>query len=141
VNKMAAYRPPSGPQKTLWIFSNYRIKLPVACTTFPGNAEEGRHYITNKKHILSHHGKASKMDLTDATYNKMPMTSSPVLNGFPPLPTKISFKIGHKPSKKPPIPSFLRVAQVSHTLFSTGLLNRLLKVGKLVKSRKLHDFE
>jgi hypothetical protein len=46
------------------------IELPVACTTIAGNAEEGRHYITNRKQILEHHGKTSKIDLADAKYDE-----------------------------------------------------------------------
>ena len=46
------------------------IELPVACTTIAGNAEEGRHYITNRKQILEHHGKTSKIDLGDAKYDE-----------------------------------------------------------------------
>jgi hypothetical protein len=46
------------------------IELPVACTTIPGNVEEGRHYITNKNQILQHHGKTSKVDLADAKYDE-----------------------------------------------------------------------
>jgi hypothetical protein len=41
------------------------IELPVACTTIAGNAEEGRHYIINRKQILEYHGKTSKIDLGD----------------------------------------------------------------------------
>lgn len=47
------------------------IELPVACTTIAGNAEEGKHYITNKKQILQHHGKAPKIDLADAKYDEL----------------------------------------------------------------------
>jgi len=46
------------------------IELPVACTTIAGNAEEGRHYITNREQILGHHGKTSKIDLADAKYDE-----------------------------------------------------------------------
>jgi hypothetical protein len=46
------------------------IELPVACTTIAGNAEEDRHYITNRKQILEHHGKISKIDLGDAKYDE-----------------------------------------------------------------------
>jgi len=41
------------------------LELPVACTTIAGNAEEGRHFITNREQILAHHGKTSKIDLAD----------------------------------------------------------------------------
>ena len=47
------------------------IELPVACTTISGNAEEGKHYITNKKQILKHHGKTSKIALADAKYDEI----------------------------------------------------------------------
>jgi len=47
------------------------IELPVACTTIPGNAEEGKHYITNKEQILEHHGRTSKIDLADAKYDEL----------------------------------------------------------------------
>jgi hypothetical protein len=47
------------------------IELPVACTTIAGNAEEGRHYITNKEQILEYHGKTSKIDLGDAKYDEL----------------------------------------------------------------------
>lgn len=46
------------------------IELPVACTTIAGNAEEGRHFITNRKQSLHHHGKTSKIDLADAKYDE-----------------------------------------------------------------------
>ncbi len=46
------------------------IELPVACTTIAGNAEEGRHYITNKNQILEYHSKISKIDLADAKYDE-----------------------------------------------------------------------
>ncbi|HDH98635.1 MAG TPA: transposase [Deltaproteobacteria bacterium] len=46
------------------------IELPVACTTIAGNAEEGRHYITNRKQILNYHRKTSKIDLADAKYDE-----------------------------------------------------------------------
>lgn len=46
------------------------IELPVACTTIAGNAEEGRHYITNREQILGHHGTTSKIDLADAKYDE-----------------------------------------------------------------------
>jgi hypothetical protein len=46
------------------------IELPVGCTTIAGNAEEGRHYITNRKQILEYHGKTSKIDLADAKYDE-----------------------------------------------------------------------
>jgi hypothetical protein len=42
----------------------------VACTTIAGNAEEGRHFITNREQILAHHGKISKIDLADAKYDE-----------------------------------------------------------------------
>ena len=47
------------------------IELPVACTTIAGNAEEGRHFITNRQQILEHHGKTSKIDLADAKYDEL----------------------------------------------------------------------
>jgi len=47
------------------------IELPVACTTIAGNAEEGRHYITNKNQIIEHHGKTSKIDLADSKYDEL----------------------------------------------------------------------
>lgn len=46
------------------------IELPVACTTIAGNAEEGKHYIINRKQILEHHSKTSKIDLGDAKYDE-----------------------------------------------------------------------
>ena len=46
------------------------IELPVACTTIAGNAEEGRHYITNREQIMEYHGKKSKIDLGDAKYDE-----------------------------------------------------------------------
>jgi hypothetical protein len=46
------------------------IELPVACTTIAGNAEEGRHFITNRQQILEHHEKTSKIDLADAKYDE-----------------------------------------------------------------------
>lgn len=46
------------------------IELPVACSTIAGNAEEGKHYVTNKKQILEHHGKTSKIDIGDAKYDE-----------------------------------------------------------------------
>ena len=46
------------------------IELPVACTTLAGNADEGKHYITNKEQGLEHHGKTSKIDLGDAKYDE-----------------------------------------------------------------------
>jgi hypothetical protein len=47
------------------------LELPVACTTIAGNAEEGRHFITNRVQILQHHGKTSKIDLADAKYDEL----------------------------------------------------------------------
>jgi hypothetical protein len=47
------------------------IELPVACTTIAGNAEEGRHYITNRDQIIRHHAKRSKIDLADAKYDEL----------------------------------------------------------------------
>jgi hypothetical protein len=46
------------------------IELPVGCTTIAGNAEEGRHYITNKNQILEYHSKTSRIDLADAKYDE-----------------------------------------------------------------------
>jgi hypothetical protein len=46
------------------------IELPVACTTIAGNAEEGKHYIINRKQTLTYHGKTSKIDLGDAKYDE-----------------------------------------------------------------------
>jgi hypothetical protein len=46
------------------------LELPVACTTIAGNAEEGRHFITNKEQILTYHEKTSKVDLADAKYDE-----------------------------------------------------------------------
>ena len=46
------------------------IELPVACTTIAGNAEEGKHFITNREQILEHHGKTSRIDLADAKYDE-----------------------------------------------------------------------
>ena len=46
------------------------IELPVACTTIAGNAEEGKHYITNKKQVLAYHGKTSKIALGDGKYDE-----------------------------------------------------------------------
>ena len=46
------------------------IELPVACTTIAGNAEEGRYYITNKRHILEHHSRKSNINLADAKYDE-----------------------------------------------------------------------
>lgn len=47
------------------------LELPVACTTIGGNAEEGRHFITNREQMLGHHGKTSKIDLADAKYDEL----------------------------------------------------------------------
>jgi len=47
------------------------LELPVACTTIAGNAEEGRHFITNREQILQHHAKTSKIDLADAKYDEL----------------------------------------------------------------------
>jgi hypothetical protein len=46
------------------------IELPVACTSIAGNAEEGRHYITNRKQRMHYHHKTSKIDLADAKYDE-----------------------------------------------------------------------
>ena len=46
------------------------IELPVACTTLAGNADEGKHYITNKEQSLEHHDRTSKIDLGDAKYDE-----------------------------------------------------------------------
>jgi len=46
------------------------LELPVVCTTIAGNAEEGRHFITNREKILAHHGKTSNIDLADAKYDE-----------------------------------------------------------------------
>jgi hypothetical protein len=47
------------------------LELPVACTTIAGNAEEGRHFVTNRKQVLHHHRKTSKIDLADAKYDEL----------------------------------------------------------------------
>jgi len=47
------------------------IELPVACTTLAGNAQEGKHYITNRKQVLEYHGKKSRIDLGDAKYDEL----------------------------------------------------------------------
>jgi hypothetical protein len=47
------------------------LELPVACTTIAGNAEEGKHLITNREQILAHHGKTPKIDLADAKYDEL----------------------------------------------------------------------
>jgi len=46
------------------------LELPVACSTLAGNAHEGKHYIINRKQILQHHEKTSKIDLADAKYDE-----------------------------------------------------------------------
>jgi hypothetical protein len=46
------------------------IELPVACSTIAGNAEEGKHYVTNREQILAYHGRTSKIDLGDAKYDE-----------------------------------------------------------------------
>ena len=46
------------------------IELPVACSTIAGNAEEGKHYITNREQIIAYHGTTSKIDLGDAKYDE-----------------------------------------------------------------------
>jgi hypothetical protein len=46
-------------------------RRPVACTTIAGNAEEGRHFITNREQTLQHHGKTPKIDLADAKYDEL----------------------------------------------------------------------
>jgi hypothetical protein len=46
------------------------LELPVACSTLPGNAHEGKHYIINREQILQYHGKTSKIDLADAKYDE-----------------------------------------------------------------------
>jgi hypothetical protein len=46
------------------------LELPVACTTIAGNAEEGKHFITNREQILANHRKTSKIDLADAKYDE-----------------------------------------------------------------------
>ena len=46
------------------------IELPVACTTIAGNAEEGKHYVINRKQILEYHSKTSKIDLGDAKFDE-----------------------------------------------------------------------
>jgi hypothetical protein len=46
------------------------LELPVACTTIAGNAEEGRHFITNREQIFANHAKTSKIDLADAKYDE-----------------------------------------------------------------------
>ena len=43
----------------------------MACTTIAGNAEEGRHLITNKNQILHHHSEVSKIHLADAKYDEI----------------------------------------------------------------------
>jgi len=47
------------------------LELPVACTTIAGNAEEGRHFITNRAQVQAHHGKSSKIDLADAKFDEL----------------------------------------------------------------------
>ena len=47
------------------------LELPVACTTIAGNAEEGRHFITNREQVLQHHEQTSKIDLADAKYDEL----------------------------------------------------------------------
>jgi hypothetical protein len=47
------------------------LELPVACTTLAGNAQEGKHFITNRQQLLAHHGKTSRLDLADAKYDEL----------------------------------------------------------------------
>jgi hypothetical protein len=47
------------------------LELPVACTNIAGNAEEGRHFITNRVQVQAYHGKTSKIDLADAKYDEL----------------------------------------------------------------------
>jgi len=61
------------------------IELPVACTTIAGNAEEGRHFITNRDQILAHHGKTSKIDLADAKYDELDNYAYSRSNGAIPI--------------------------------------------------------
>jgi hypothetical protein len=42
----------------------------VACSTIPGNAEEGKYFVINKDQIQTHHQKVSKIDLADAKYDE-----------------------------------------------------------------------
>jgi hypothetical protein len=46
------------------------LELPVACSTIPGNAEEGKYFIINKEQVQTHHEKLSKIDLADAKYDE-----------------------------------------------------------------------
>jgi hypothetical protein len=46
------------------------LEIPVACSTIAGNAEEGKYFVRNRKQILTHHGKTSKIDLADAKYDE-----------------------------------------------------------------------
>ena len=79
--RIGVRRNPQNPNRTQKIFGfdaiidtsielTLGIELPVACTTIAGNAEEGRHYITNRKQIHIYHGKTSKIDLGDAKYDE-----------------------------------------------------------------------
>ena len=43
----------------------------MACTTIAGNAEEGRHFISNREQVLQHHEQTSKIDLADAKYDEL----------------------------------------------------------------------
>jgi hypothetical protein len=61
------------------------IELPVACTTIAGNAQEGKHFITNREQILVHHGKSSKLDLADAKYDELDNYAYSRSNGAIPI--------------------------------------------------------
>ena len=42
----------------------------MACSTLPGNALEGKHFIINKEQILEHHQHSGKIHLADSKYDE-----------------------------------------------------------------------
>jgi len=79
--KIGVRRDPQNPNRKQKIFGynalidtsielTLGIELPVACTTIPGNAQEGNKYIPIKEQLLHYHGKTSKIDLADAKYDE-----------------------------------------------------------------------
>jgi len=78
--RIGVRRDPKNPDKKQKIFGynlvlstsvelHLKIELPVAVTNIPGNSEEGRQLICNKKQIHTHHECQVKIDIADAKYD------------------------------------------------------------------------
>ena len=78
--RIGVRRDPKNPNKKEKIFGynavlstsvevHLKLELPVAVSTIPGNAEEGKSLITNKEQIRAHHKCQTNLDIADAKYD------------------------------------------------------------------------